>query len=293
MVRHSARPGRSLLAGRTGGGCRRWARRRRTSGRSSGHRRRTAGRTGGGGVRRDPVPTWASLVGVLLDVRRWHRGRRSGLRRSGGGRTWGLCPRVRSAPLSSVFRPAVPALSSRVVSFVGSSVRSRAHPVRRFVVRYRAPPPSCAAASWFGVGADDGGEDHAGSGEPRGGRGLPGSLGVGQRGSGGGVGPAPALFGWPVVVGVSLSPGRRQAQAGQLVVDAAAGVRPVTVVELALVGMQSRGQRPFSRPLGLVIRVGEAVGRRVGPDLHRDRVPADIAGAGVPVGNPVTDRPLL
>ena len=61
-----------------------------------------------------------------------------GLRRSGGGRTWGLCPRVRSAPLSSVFRPALPALSSRVVSFVGSSrvvsfVGSPVppHPVRR------------------------------------------------------------------------------------------------------------------------------------------------------------------
>ena len=96
-----------------------------------------------------------------------------GLRRSGGGRTWGLCPRVRSAPLSSVFRPAVPALSSRVVSFVGSlCVLVPAHPVRRFVVRYRRAPPSCAAASWFSVGADDGGRgsrrsarEH-GAGEP-------------------------------------------------------------------------------------------------------------------------------
>ena len=38
--------------------------------------RRAPGRRDG--ERADPVPTWASLVGVLLDVRRWHRGRRSG-----------------------------------------------------------------------------------------------------------------------------------------------------------------------------------------------------------------------
>ena len=58
---------------------------------------------------------------------------------AGAGGRGGCAPA--SAPLSSVFRPAVPALHPVSSSFVGSlCVPVPAHPVRRFVVRYRRAP---------------------------------------------------------------------------------------------------------------------------------------------------------
>ena len=139
---------------------------RRTARCGSGWRTRWSRGSGGTGCpRRTPCPARARPPRAAPADRRSPVGV-CGV--AGAGGRGGCAPA--SAPLRCrpVFgrrcRPCPP-VSSRSCSLC---VPVPPHPVRRVVVRCRrALPSSCAASSWFGVGADDGGEDRVVCGRGR------------------------------------------------------------------------------------------------------------------------------